>query len=131
MVKLQENVVSCVHTATQFAAAEALNGTQEYFEAMILKYVARRKLLVEGLNKIDKISSIEPLGAFYAFANITGTGLSSVDFAEKLLDEKQVVVVPGSGFGSAGEGFVRLSYATAEANITEGLKRIEEFVCGL
>ncbi|MDR1795838.1 MAG: pyridoxal phosphate-dependent aminotransferase [Clostridiales Family XIII bacterium] len=128
MVKLQEDIVSCIHTPSQFAAAEALNGTREYLDEMIARYTARRRLLVDGLNRIDGISCIEPAGAFYAFANITGTGLSSVDFAERLLDSKHVVVVPGSGFGSAGEGFIRLSYATSEEAIEEGLARMQAFV---
>lgn len=131
MVKLQENVVSCINTAAQYAAAEALNGSQQPVKDMVEKYFRRRQLLIEGLNEIEGISCIEPMGAFYAFANITGTGLSSVEFADRLLEEKQVVVVPGSGFGSAGEGFVRISYATSEENIKEGLRRMNEFVKGL
>ncbi len=72
-----------------------------------------------------------PKGAFYAFANISKTGLKSEDFAHRMLKEKKVVLVSGTGFGEGGEGFVRLSYATSEDNIREGLKRIEEFVEGL
>lgn len=131
MVKLQENVVSCINTAAQYAAAEALNGSQQPVKDMVEKYFHRRQLLIEGLNEIEGISCIEPMGAFYAFANITGTGLASVEFADRLLEEKQVVVVPGSGFGSAGEGFVRISYATSEEKIKEGLRRMNEFVKGL
>lgn len=128
MVRLQENVVSCVNTAAQYAAVEALNGPQGELENMITKYTARKKILIDGLNSIDKISCIEPLGAFYAFANIVETGLSSVEFAERLLDQERVVVVPGSGFGSAGDGFVRLSYAASEEAIKEGLERMKRFV---
>lgn len=128
MVKLQENVASCINTPAQFAAAEALNGSQQAVADMVAAYRNRCKILIEGLNKIDKISCIEPMGAFYAFANISKTGLTSVEFADRLLESQHVVVVPGSGFGSAGEGFVRLSYATSEENIKEGLRRIEAFV---
>lgn len=87
--------------------------------------------MVDGLNDIDRISCIEPSGAFYAFANIRETGLSSWEFAERLLKEEKVVVVPGVGFGSAGEGFVRLAYAISEEEIEEGVKRIERFVRSL
>ena len=128
MVKLQENVVSCINTFAQYGAAEALNGSQQSVRDMVECYKRRRKLLIDGLNAIDRISCIEPMGAFYAFANISGTGLSSVEFADRLLDSKGVVVVPGSGFGSAGEGFIRVSYATSEEKIREGLRRIKAFV---
>ena len=131
MVRLQENVVSCVNTAAQYAAVEALDGPQDELNNMITKYGARREILIKGLNSIDRISCIEPLGAFYAFANIGETGLTSVEFSERLLDQECVVVVPGSGFGSAGEGFVRLSYATSEDAIREGLERIRRFVSTL
>jgi len=97
---------------------------------MLEHYRARRQLMLEGLNTMmhGKITCREPKGAFYMFPNITGTGLSSEEFSNRLLDEKHVVTVPGTGFGSNGEGFIRLSYATSEANIREGLKRIQEFV---
>lgn len=78
-----------------------------------------------------KITCKEPKGAFYLFPNIKGTGLSSREFCNRLLEEKHVVTVPGDGFGSNGEGFMRLSYATSEENIKEGLKRMQEFVNSL
>lgn len=127
MVKLQENISGCVNTAAQFAAIEAISGSQAQLDFMREQYRARRDRLVSGLNAIDGISCIEPLGAFYAFPNITKTGLSSEEFADRLLEEKKVAVVPGPGFGSAGEGFVRLCYAVSGETIDEGLKRIREF----
>jgi aminotransferase len=95
------------------------------------QYRRRRQIIVEGLNAIDRISCLAPMGAFYAFPNISKTGLSSREFAIRLLQEKHTVVVPGTGFGEGGEGFVRISYATSEENIREGLKRIAEFVASL
>jgi aminotransferase len=128
MVKLHENVVSCLNAAAQYGAVEAIEGPQDYLKYMLDKYKVRRKLIVEGVNSIEKLSCIQPKGAFYAFPNITKTGMKSEEFAVELLKSTGVVVVPGSGFGEAGEGFIRISYATSEENIKEGLKRIKTFV---
>ena len=130
MTKMQENAVSSVFEPVQRAALAALKGSQQPVADMLEHYRARRQLMLEGLNTMmhGKITCREPKGAFYMFPNITGTGLSSEEFSNRLLDEKHVVTVPGTGFGSNGEGFIRLSYATSEANIREGLKRIQEFV---
>ena len=131
MTKLLENMLSSVNEGVQWGGVAALTGDQNCVEEMKRQYRRRRRLMVEGLNAIDKISCQEPKGAFYAFANITATGLTSRDFAIRLLQEKHTVVVPGTGFGEGGEGFIRLSYATSEENIKEGLRRIREFVSGL
>lgn len=131
MTKLLENVLSSVNEGVQWGGVAALTGDQSAVEEMKAQYRRRKELIVGGLNKIDKISCLEPKGAFYAFANISKTGLTSRDFAIGLLKEKHTVVVPGTGFGDGGEGFVRLSYATSEETIKEGLKRIEEFVSAL
>jgi aminotransferase len=87
--------------------------------------------MVDGINSIEDLSCINPKGAFYVFMNVTKTGLTSDEFATRLLKETGVVLVSGTGFGDAGEGFVRLSYATSEENIEEGLRRIKSFVCSL
>ncbi len=131
MVKFQENVAACVNTAAQFGALEALCGAQDCVEEMLQTYAQRRKVLVEGLNSIPHLTCIEPKGAFYAFPNITATGLTSEEFAMQLLQSTGVITVPGTGFGSAGEGFVRLSYATSTENILRGLERMEKFVLSL
>lgn len=128
MVKLQENVAACVNTSAQFAAVEALKGTQEPLMNMINKYASRRELITNGINSIKGVSCIKPKGAFYVFMNITKTGMACDEFAMELLKSEGVVVVPGTGFGEAGQGFVRLSYATSEENIKEGLTRIERFM---
>lgn len=131
MVKLQENVVGCVNNQAQYAAMEALDGDQESLRKMVETYKRRRDLIVDGINSINGLSCKKPKGAFYAFVNIRKTGLKSEEFALKLVNETGVVVVPGSGFGESGEGFIRLSYATSEGNISEGLKRIDKFVKSL
>ena len=131
MTKLLENMLSSVNEGVQWGGVAALTGDQSCVDEMKRVYLRRRELMVNGLNSIDKISCLMPRGAFYAFANISRTGLSSREFAVRLLQEKHTVVVPGTGFGQAGEGFIRLSYATSEEKILEGLKRMGEFVKSL
>jgi aminotransferase len=131
MVKLQENVAACVHTATQYAAIEALRGSQEPLRRMLAEYAQRRSLLLAEIAGIEGLSCVPPKGAFYALVNITRTGLSSEAFATRLLTEKAVAVVPGTGFGEEGEGLVRVSYATSQERIRQGFARIKAFVAGL
>jgi len=95
--------------------------------AMVASYDERRKLMVAGLNSIG-LPTYEPRGAFYAFPSIASTGLTSDEFAEKLLYEEQVAVVPGSAFGAAGEGFVRCTYCTAQDKIEQAIERMGRFV---
>ena len=128
---LNENSISCVNTFVQWAGIEALQGTRKYIDAMVAEFEKRRDIVYEGINAIDGLSCVKPQGAFYAFVNIKGTGLTSEEFAVRLLEEKHVGMVPGTGFGASGEGFVRLSYATSTDNIKEGIRRIGEFVKGL
>lgn len=131
ITKLQENVVACAATPCQYAALEALTGPQDYVEYMVSQYKERRDIIVEKLNSIPGISCKKPKGTFYAFANIKATGLSSDDFAMKLLEEKQVVVVPGTAFSSFGEGYIRISFATSKEEIIKGMDLIKEFVLEL
>jgi aminotransferase len=128
MVKFQENLISCVSPQAQYGALEALEGPQTSLHRMVRKYAERRKLIVEGLNDIPGLSCGWPRGAFYCFANVTRAGRGSEDFATALLKETGVVTVPGSGFGEAGEGYLRISYATSEENIRGGLSRIRRFM---
>lgn len=128
MYKIQENIVSCVNTPTQYAALAALEGPQDVLKEMLAAYDKNRKLVLEEINKIEKLSVIVPQGAFYAFVNIKKTGLSSEEFAVKLLKEAHVVTVPGSGFGEAGEGYIRISYVATYEDTVEGLRRIKEFM---
>lgn len=125
MTKLQESLTSSVTSFAQFGALEALTGSQESVRMMKEEYEKRRNLLVKGLNEINGFSCNMPEGAFYAFPNITGTGLSSFDLAKKLIEDVQVVTTPGSAFGNCGEGYLRLSYASDEATLQEGIDRIK------
>ena len=128
MSKLLENVLSSVNEGMQWGGVAALNGSQECVEEMKRQYRRRREIIVGGLNDMKGVSCLMPKGAFYAFPNISKLGIPSREFAMRLLKEKHVVVVPGTGFGDGGEGFVRLAYATSEDNIREGLRRMKEFV---
>ena len=125
---INENSLASVNTFVQYAGIRALADPQDCVREMCARFQARRDMVYSGINQIDGLSCIKPKGAFYAFVNIKETGLSSEDFARRLIEEQQVCVVPGNGFGEAGEGFVRLSYATSEANIQEGLRRIAAFM---
>ncbi|MCD2491849.1 pyridoxal phosphate-dependent aminotransferase [Lacrimispora sp. NSJ-141] len=126
--RLNENSISCVNTFVQWAGVEAIKGTRKYIDSMVKEFENRRNIVYEGINAIDGLSCVKPQGAFYAFVNIKKTGLSAEEFATRLLEEKHVGMVPGTGFGASGEGFVRLSYATSTDNIRDGIKRMGEFV---
>lgn len=128
MVKLQENVAACVNSAAQFAAIEALTGSQERLYEMQRIYADRRTILLEEFEKIDKLSCFVPQGTFYAFVDISKTGKNARDFAMDLLEKKRVIVVPGDAFGESGEQYIRLSFATGEENIRNGIRRIGEYV---
>lgn len=131
MVKQQEGMASCVNAPAQYAALEAITNTEQAVKDMIETFRRRRDLFVEGINKIDGLSCVKPKGAFYLFVNIKKTGLTSDEFAVRLLKEAKVGLIPGSGFGDEGEGYVRISYVVSEDDIREGLKRIEGFVKSL
>ncbi|MGB4438925.1 MAG: aminotransferase class I/II-fold pyridoxal phosphate-dependent enzyme, partial [Sedimentibacter sp.] len=128
MSKLQEGIVSCVPTFIQKAAIEALCGPQDSANKMIEDYARRRDILIDGLNDIPGISCKKSPGSFYAFPNIKSFGKSSMEFAEELIKEAGVVVVPGSAFGSMGEGYLRIVFANSDENLKEAVKRIDEFV---
>ena len=98
---------------------------------MVAEFKLRRDVLVGGLNEIPGISCPEPKGAFYAFPNITGTGLTSQEFESRLLDEAGVSALSGTAFGKFGEGYARLSFANSQANLREALRRMREWVAGL
>ncbi|NYT02122.1 MAG: aminotransferase class I/II-fold pyridoxal phosphate-dependent enzyme, partial [Methanosarcinales archaeon] len=117
----------CAPIMAQMAAVEALRRGEEEMLHMKHEYNLRRKLFVSGLNRIG-LACFEPEGAFYAFPSIQGTGMSSEEFAEALLREEKVAVVPGSVFGQSGEGFLRCSYATSREELIEALDRMERFI---
>ena len=127
MLKVHQYAIMCAGTAPQEAALEALRHGEEDVQAMHEAYARRRRMFVDGLNRIGLPCS-EPRGAFYAFPDISSTGMSDIDFAEKLLFEEQVAVVPGSSFGAAGNGYVRCAYCTAYDKLEEALVRMERFL---
>lgn len=127
MLKVHQYAIMCAPTMSQAAALEALLHGEADVRAMVASYNERRTLIVDGFNRIG-LACYEPRGAFYAFPSIARTGMTSDDFAEKLLYEERVAVVPGSAFGAAGEGFVRCTYCTARDKIEEALTRIGRFV---
>ena len=131
LLKVHQHSTTCATSFVQEAAVAALNGPQEYTEYMVSRYKARRDRLVADLNAIPGVRCDLPQGAFYVFPNITGTGLSSLAFTERLLEAEAVVVTPGDAFGPAGVGFVRLSYADSDETLQEGARRIKRFVDGL
>lgn len=128
MPKLQEGLVSCVSTFTQRAALEAYTGDQSAVEQMHKDYLRRRDILIDGLNKIPGITCKKSPGSFYAFANIKALGVTSQQFAEDLVKNAGVVVVPGSAFGKMGEGYFRTVFANSDENLKEAVKRIDEYV---
>lgn len=130
MTKLHENCASCLPEPTQLAAAKGLECCLEDVETMRQSYERRRNLICRLLNEIDNISIRMPKGAFYAFANIKNTGIKSMDFCMDLLKKTGVVVVPGTAFGDAGEGYVRITYATSDENIIEGMARLKKYIQG-
>jgi aspartate/methionine/tyrosine aminotransferase len=125
------NTISCAPTFAQVGAVQALVGPQDDVEAMVVEFKARRDLIIEGLNRIPGIRAMTPLGAFYAFPDISGTGLTGAELAERLLTEADVCVLAGTAFGGVGTDHIRISYANSRENLTEALGRIERFVAGL
>lgn len=127
MLKIHQYTIMCAGTAPQEAALQALRHGEEDVERMYNDYSRRRRMFVDGLNRIG-LACCDPGGAFYAFPSIASTGMSDEAFAEQLLFEEQVAVVPGSSFGAAGQGYVRCAYCTAYDRLEEALVRIERFV---
>ena len=127
IVKLHQYAIMCAPTTAQYAAIEAMENGDEDVDMMRVEYDSRRRLIVDGLNRMG-LTCFEPEGAFYVFPSVAVTGLSSEEFCQRLLQEKHVAVVPGTAFGSSGEGFVRISYCYSIKHITEALKRMQEFV---
>jgi aspartate/methionine/tyrosine aminotransferase len=126
--KLAVNLHSCVNAPTQYAGIAALTGPQDAVVHMREQFDSRRKLVVEGLNKLPGISCIMPKGAFYAFPNVKQTGWKSKPLANALLDETGVALIGGPDFGILGEGYLRLSYANSAKNILRALERVDGFL---
>ncbi|AGA22870.1 MULTISPECIES: aminotransferase [Bacillus] len=127
MLKIHQYAMMCAPAMAQFAALEGLKNGMEDVEKMKKSYRRRRNLFVESLNEIG-LSCHHPGGAFYAFPSIKSTGMSSEQFAEELLTQEKVAVVPGSVFGPSGEGYIRCSYATSIEQLQEALVRMKRFL---
>ena len=123
---LMINSNSCTATFTQIGGIEALRGPQDEVNKMVEEFRKRRDLIVDGLNSIKGIKCLKPKAAFYAFPNITGTGLSSSEMADYLLNEANVAVLAGDSFGEMGEGYIRLSFANSQENIKRAIDRIDK-----
>ncbi len=126
--RLAINIHSCVNAATQWAGIEALRGPQDAVERMVAAFDDRRRVILERLNALPGFRCVRPGGAFYAFPNITGTGYSSRQLQDQLLNEAGVALVSGTSFGDQGEGYIRFSYANSIANIEEAIDRIARFL---
>lgn len=127
MVKIHQFAIMSAPTTSQYAAVEAIKNGDEDIARMRNQYDARRRLMVNGFNKIG-LTCFEPKGAFYAFPSIKSTGLSSDEFCEQLLKRYNVAVIPGSAFGECGDGYIRASYCYSVEHIEEALRRIELFI---
>src|SRR5271157_2222714 len=127
LVRVHQYTIMSAPTNAHDASVEALRHGEAQVQEMVAEYDRRRRLIVGGLNKLG-LTTFEPRGAFYAFPKITASGMDDETFAEKLLHEERVAVVPGNAFGSGGEGFVRCSYATSYEKIEEALRRMEKFM---
>jgi aminotransferase len=127
MIRIHQYTIMSAPTTAQDAAIEALASGEKYVQEMVTEYDRRRKLLVGGLNRLG-LKTFEPRGAFYAFPNISASGMDDETFCQKLLEEEHVAVVPGNSFGPGGENFARACYATSYEKIEEALRRMEKFM---
>jgi aminotransferase len=126
IAKLLQSTSVCANSITQKAGLAAIQSSQECVKKMFTAYNERRNLLVKGLNEISGLNCHTPEGTFYAFVDISKTGMSSDKLAMYLLEEHGVVTVPGTAFGKQGEGYIRLSFATSLEDIKEGIRRIKK-----
>ena len=126
MTKLQDHMTSNPSSISQMAAVEAINGSQEDVKIMVEEFRKRREFLVENLNKLPLIKCSPPKGAFYVFLDISNTGIGSAEFANRLLDECLVAVIPGNAFGM--DNYIRLSFAAAREELEKGVERLEKFL---
>ncbi len=126
--KLAVNLHSCVNASAQYAGLAALKGPQDEVTKMVAEFDKRRKVVVDGLNKLPGVSCATPKGAFYAFPNVKRTGWKAKALASSLLEDAGVAIIGGPDFGILGEGYVRLSYANSTENILKALDRMDEFL---
>ncbi len=127
MIKLHQFAIMCAPTNSQFAAVEALKNCDDEVAKMVEAYDQRRRFLIDALRGMG-LECFEPFGAFYVFPSIKKFGLSSDEFASRLLREEKLAVVPGTAFGDCGEGFLRISYAYSLTDLKKGLERLQRFI---
>jgi aminotransferase len=127
MLRIHQYSIMSAPTTAQDAAIEALKNGESHVKEMVAEYDRRRRLIVDGFNRLG-LQTFEPRGAFYAFPNISASGMDDETFCQRLLEEEHVAVVPGNSFGPGGEGFVRACYATAFEKIEEALRRMKKFM---
>ncbi len=128
--RLSINVHSCVNASAQYAGIAALEGPQDAVDDMVRAFDERRRIIVDELNGVPGFKCPEPGGAFYAFPNITGSGIGSMELQNKLLNEAGVAIISGTSFGALGEGYVRFSYANSKENIIEAIRRVKACLAG-
>ena len=128
VTKLMTNSVSCTSVFSQMAAIAALEGPRDFTKNMMEKFRIRRKIVHDGLNSIDGINCRMPLGAFYAFPNISDTGLSSSEFADKALNDYGVALLSGTSFGKFGDNYIRISFANSEENLSLAIDRLSSMI---
>jgi aspartate/methionine/tyrosine aminotransferase len=126
--RLAINCHSCVNAPTQFAGIAALQGPQDAVHEMVAAFDERRRVIMRALNQLPGFRCVEPAGAFYAFPNITGTGMDARTLQNRMLNEAGVAVVAGTSFGAYGEGYLRFSYANSTENITRAIDRVREML---
>lgn len=131
ITKMQQNVAVCVSTLSQYAAIEALRNEEEYTKEIRAEFEMRRNILVEEFSSCSKVKFIPPMGTFYAFLDISETGMTSKDFCISLLEKKHVATIPGVAFGEAFDKYIRLAFTLKEDRLKEGISKIKNFVNSL
>ena len=131
ITKLMTNSVSCTSVFSQMAAIEAIKGPRDFTLNMMQEFRKRREIVFNGLNSIDGINCKLPLGAFYAFPNISGTGLSSEEFANRALNDYGVALLSGTAFGQHGDGYIRISFANSEDNLSKAIDKLSKMISDL
>ena len=126
--RLAINCHSCVNAPTQYAGIAALEGPQDAVDTMVSAFDERRRVILSELNQVPGFRCIEPGGAFYAFPNIEGTGMSARELQDNLLQATGVAIIAGTSFGAQGEGYVRFSYANSTENIREAIRRVRKYL---
>lgn len=131
MTRLQENIVACAPLPSQYAAIQALSSDEDYSKDMVEIFSRRRTLLYKGLSEVTALKCVTPEATFYMMVDVSQTGMKSEEFAMALLQEQHVAVVPGVTYGQCCDDYVRIAFTIDEDKISEGIKRIAEFVSGL